>query len=165
MWRLVRSGCVLSVLCGVAWAQEQVYRCGSEYTNRPEGTRICKQVSGGHVTVIIDGTHPSAVARSAPSMSGLPPGLSERPSEKVSAEQQRQRDQSARAVLEAELQRAQTQHATLLREWNQGAPDRKPDEVSQPLRYQTRVAQLRAALQRSEADVAGLQRELARLTN
>jgi chromosome segregation ATPase len=66
-------------------------------------------------------------------------------------------------VLQAELQKAQRQYAELLREWNNGEPERRADEHRQPQKYQDRVAQLRGALQRTEADVAGLQRELSRL--
>ena len=66
-------------------------------------------------------------------------------------------------MLHAELQRALKQHSELLREWNNGEPERRADEHRQPQKYQDRVAQLRGALQRTEADVAGLQRELSRL--
>jgi DNA repair exonuclease SbcCD ATPase subunit len=67
-------------------------------------------------------------------------------------------------VLQAELQKALQQQADLLREWNNGEPDRRADELRQPQKYQNRVVQLRGALQRAEADVAGLQRELSRMT-
>ena len=69
----------------------------------------------------------------------------------------------AQAVLNAELQKAQKQQTDLLREWNNGEPERRADEFRQPQKYQDRVAQLRGAIQRVEADVAGLQRELSRL--
>jgi len=82
---------------------------------------------------------------------------------KVDSTEQRQRDAQAQAVLQAELQKAQRQHADLLRAWNNGEPERRADEHRQPQKYQDRVVQLRAALQRTEADVAGLQRELSRL--
>jgi hypothetical protein len=81
---------------------------------------------------------------------------------KVDAADQRQRDTQAQAVLQAELQKAQKQHAELLREWNNGEPERRADEFRQPQKYQDRLTQLRVALQRVEADVAGLQRELSR---
>ena len=66
-------------------------------------------------------------------------------------------------VLQAELNKAQKQHAELLREWRNGEPERRADEHRQPQKYQDRVLQLRSALQRAEADIAGLQRELSRL--
>ena len=85
-------------------------------------------------------------------------------STKVDASEQRQRDAQVHTVLQVELQKALKQHADLLREWNNGEPERRADEFRQPQKYQDRVAQLRGALQRAEADVAGLQRELSRLT-
>jgi hypothetical protein len=78
--------------------------------------------------------------------------------------EQRQRDAQAQLVLHAELQRAQKQQVELLREWQNGAPERRADEHRQPDKYQRRVAELRDALRRSEADIAGLQREMARLS-
>ena len=50
-----------------------------------------------------------------------------------------------------------------LRLWNNGEPIKQGDEFKNPVKYQERVAQLRMALLRSEADMAGLRRELARL--
>jgi predicted RNase H-like nuclease (RuvC/YqgF family) len=81
----------------------------------------------------------------------------------VDSTEQRQRDAQAQAVLQAELQKAQKQHADLMREWNNGEPERRAEEFRQPQKYQDRIAQLRGTLQRAEADVAGLQRELSRI--
>jgi len=134
----------------------QVYRCGDEYTNLPDPKRNCSTLRNSSITVI-EGTQvqrhpaPSLPAASAPSES------------KVDAGEQRQRDAQARAVLQAEWQRAQARHQALMQAWNQGEPERQADELRQPAKYQERVTQLRAALQRSEADLAGLQRELSRL--
>jgi len=141
-------------------AQEvaRVYRCGNEYTNQPDPARQCQPLRGGHVTVI-EGTRVSRTGETA----AMPvPSSSDT---KVEGAQQRQRDLQAQAVLQAELQKAQAQRQELLRQWNQGEPERLADEHKQPQKYQERVAQLRAALQRVEADVAGLQRELGRVSS
>jgi hypothetical protein len=140
-------------------AQEvaRVYRCGNAYTNQPDPTRHCQPLSGGNVTVI-EGTR---VQRAGDAATLPAPNASDA---KVDGAQQRQRDAQAQVVLQAELQKAQAQRQELLRQWNQGEPERRADELRQPQKYQERVAQLRAALQRVEADVAGLQRELARLS-
>jgi hypothetical protein len=139
-----------------AWAESQrIYRCGNAYTNYPEPNANCKALSGSSVTVI-EGTRtlgPQAVASSA-GASGV----------KVDNSEQRQRDAQAQLVLHAELQRAQKQQTALLYEWQNGMPERRADEHRQPEKYQRRVTDLRGALQRSEADIAGLQRELARLS-
>ena len=136
---------------------QRIYRCGNSYTNQPDPAAHCKPLVGGSVTVI-EGTRvqaPPAVGPSANASAGT---------SKVDAGEQRQRDVQAHTVLQAELQKALKQHADLLREWNNGEPERRADEFRQPQKYQDRVAQLRGALQRAEADVAGLQRELSRLT-
>lgn len=152
------------VACGVlaagASAQEsvRVYRCGNEYTNQPDPARNCKPLSASHVTVI-EGTR---VLRSGDAAVAPAPLASDA---KVDGAQQRQRDEQAQAVLQAELQKALAQRQELLRQWNQGEPEHRADEQRQPQKYQERVAQLRAALQRVEADVAGLQRELSRLSS
>ena len=158
-WRLWCVSVACSAMAAGLGAQEavRVYRCGNEYTNQPEPGRQCKPMSGGHVTVI-EGTRVLRAGEAAPT------STSAASEAKVDGMQQRQRDAQAQVVLQAELQKAQAQRQELLRQWNQGEPERRADELRQPQKYQERVAQLRAALQRAEADVAGLQRELARLS-
>ncbi len=137
---------------------QRIYRCGNAYTNQPDPAANCKPLAGGSVTVI-EGTRVQGSQAVAPAghVSGGAAAA------KVDGSEQRQRDAQAQMVLQTELQRAQQQQTELLREWNNGEPERRADEFKQPQKYQERVAQLRAALQRVQADVAGLQRELARL--
>lgn len=145
---------LLGLCASIALAQAQVYRCDNAlYTNQPQPEQRCVPVVGGAVTVI-EGTRVNVGAAA--------PSVARSTSEKVDPSTQQQRDAHALVVLQAELHKAQTRHAELLKEWNQGEPERQAIEVRQPARYQERVAQLRLALQRSEADVLGLQRELAR---
>ncbi len=132
-----------------------VYRCGNAYTNQPDPALSCHPLKGGHVTVI-EGTRVQGASAGNAGSS---------PSAKVDPSEQRQRDLQAQGVLQTELQKAQQQQAELRREWNNGEPERRADEFRQPQKYQERVAQLRAALQRIDADVAGLQRELSRLSS
>lgn len=151
--------CVLGAIAGTCVAAEsaQVYRCGNEYTNQPDPKRACAPLRNAAITVI-EGTkvQPSPTVASSPGVVAS--------ESKVDTGEQRQRDAQARAVLQAEWKRAQARHQALLQEWNQGEPERRADEQRQPPKYQERVAQLRAAVQRSEADLAGLQRELSRLS-
>lgn len=144
----------ICVVASVGAAEPQrIYRCGNAYTNQPEPNANCKVLSGGSVTVI-EGTRPQGAQVGGTSASGV----------KVDSTEQRQRDAQAHIVLQTELQRAQQQQAELLREWQNGTPERRADEHRQPEKYQRRIAELRGALQRSEADIAGLQREIARLS-
>jgi hypothetical protein len=136
---------------------QHIYRCGNAYTNQPNPVQNCKRVSGtGSHVVVIEGTRVQGQQAVSPSTGGAS-GV------KVDSTEQRQRDAQAQVVLQAELNKVQKQHTELLREWNNGEPERRADEFRQPQKYQDRVAQLRGALQRTEADVAGLQRELSRL--
>ncbi len=159
-------GVALASFCMVAlqgWANESqhIYRCGNAYTNQPDAKQNCKLVSNtGQRVIVIEGTHAQGSQAVSPS-AGANSGAA---STKVDSADQRQRDTQAQAVLQAELQKAQKQQADLLREWNNGEPERRADEFRQPQKYQDRVAQLRGAIQRVEADVAGLQRELSRLS-
>ena len=137
---------------------QRIYRCGNAYTNQPDPAANCKPLAGGSVTVI-EGTR----VQGAQAQTSLVNASGSAGTAKVEAVEQRQRDAQAQVVLQVELQRAQQQQAELLREWNNGEPERRADELRQPQKYQDRVAHLRAALQRTQADVAGLQRELARL--
>jgi hypothetical protein len=156
---LALMGFALAALPVLASSEPQrIYRCGNAYTNQPDPVANCKPLAGGSVTVIegtrVQGSQAANPAINASGSSGAA---------KVDGTEQRQRDAQAQVVLQAELQRAQQQQAELLREWNNGEPERRADEFRQPQKYQDRVAQLRAALQRTQADIAGLQRELARL--
>ncbi len=161
MNRFLMLACLCALVAGaplsaVAADAPGVYRCGNEYTNQPDPKRDCTTLRNASITVI-EGTQ---VQRH--SVVPLPAGPVASDT-KVDGLEQRQRDAQARKVLQAEWQRAQARHQALMQAWNQGEPERQADEFRQPIKYQERVAQLRAALQRSEADLAGLQRELSRL--
>ena len=146
----------LASLCWVSmpgWANDPqpIYRCGNAYTNQPNATQNCKLVSNtAQRVIVIEGTRVQGSQVTSASA-------------KVDSVDQRQRDVQAQAVLQAELQRAQRRQADLQIEWRNGEPERRADEFRQPQKYQDRMVQLRDALQRVEADVAGLQRELSRL--
>jgi hypothetical protein len=172
--KMMRFVCVFSLLLvvsaqAVTAAEPRVYRCdNSVYTNQPYASQRCVPLTGGNVTVI-EGTRVNGAAQTPTSTTGAngsnAVNASASGSAKVDTQEQKQRDAQAVAVLQAELQKAQSRHADLLKEWNQGEPDRHAIEIKQPAKYQERVAQLRMALQRSEADVMGLQRELNRFNN
>jgi hypothetical protein len=86
-----------------------------------------------------------------------------RDAERAQASQQRARDNDARAILQSELQREQARLQQLLAEYNDGRPERQGDERNYQ-RYLDRVAALKASIERSSADIAALQRELARFS-
>lgn len=135
-------------------AQSRIFRCGNTYTNDVAEAQAkgCKPIEGGNVT-IVQGTRVQAPA-SRPASGGAP-------SQRVDASDQRARDADARLILDAELRKAEARQAELRREYNNGEPERRGDERNYQ-KYLDRVAELKAALERNEADIAGIRRELAR---
>ena len=158
---------VIAAMLQPAWAQDRIYRCGNEYTNNAAQAkeRGCKLVEGGNVTVV-EGTRPAAApaggaaASSASKAAASPPNAP-----RVAATDQRARDADARAILQDELRKAETRLAELRKEYNDGAPQRSALELRNPQGYIERTAELKAAVTRAEADVAGIKRELGRLGN
>ena len=161
-----------TILCSVfvapmAWSQDRIYRCGNEYTNNASQARErgCKLVEGGNVTVL-QGSAPRAPApASAPAQASNRPAGSATPpaASRMNDSDQRARDADARAILESELRKAEARHADLLREYNDGAPVRNALELRNPQLYMERTAELKASVARSESDLAGIRRELARV--
>ena len=80
---------------------------------------------------------------------------------RVDGETQRSRDNDRRRILEEELRAEQDKLARLRAEFNHGEPERRGDETRNFARYQERVQRLLEEIQRSENNVASLQRELA----
>lgn len=141
------------------WAQDRIWRCGNEYTNAatPEQAKTCKLVSGGNVTVVPAVKSPAGAAV-APKVSTAPVGAP-----KVEANDQKAKDADARYILESELKKAESRHGELLREYNNGEPEKLASEVRNNQKYLERIADLKASITRNESDMAGIRRELARL--
>src|SRR6185295_16956390 len=84
------------------------------------------------------------------------------PSQRVDADDQRARDADARAILEAELKKAETRQAELVKEYNNGEPEKLGPEHRNEQKYLDRIAELKASIARNENDIAGIKRELGR---
>ncbi|MBK6471834.1 MAG: hypothetical protein IPF94_14260 [Betaproteobacteria bacterium] len=159
-------GCVLALVlssAGAAIAQDKtVYRCPGPpvlYTDSmsPQEAKDkgCRAVEGVPVTVVPAPPRPRAAAPGT--------GASARPGEgRVDPAEQRARDSDAKRILSDELRREEDRLSDMKREFNNGEPERRGDERNFA-KYQDRVAEMRAAIQRKEADVAALKRELAKL--
>lgn len=144
---------VTVTLAYAASAQDRIYRCGNEYTNNPNVAkeRNCKLVEGGNVTVVPGSRVAPAGAASS---SGAP---------RVDNNEQRARDADARAILDSELRKAEARHAELVKEYNNGEPERDALGLRNPQRHMERTAELKASIARSESDIAGIRRELGRI--
>jgi len=139
-------------------AQERIFRCGNEYTNSAQAAQRndCKPIEGGSVTVV-----PPSKAAAGTSAGGRSANSS---GAKVETSEQRARDAEARQILEAELRKAETRREELLKAYNQGEPDKEGKESRNYQKYLDRVAEMKANLDRVESDIAGLRRELGRLS-
>jgi hypothetical protein len=139
--------------CGTVSAQDKVYRCGNEYTNMPPAASVsnCTLIHQGNVTVLpaFKVPAPLATPSSPPSTAG--------------SDAQRSKDADARFILEAELKKVQSRHAELLKEYNNGEPEKMGAEARNHQKYLDRVQEMKANLQRNEADIASIRREIGRL--
>jgi hypothetical protein len=159
---LTRLALVLALLLpGWAGAQgREVYRCpGNLYTDQisPKEAleRGCKTLSGAPVTVVQS-------ARPRPASSPAASGGTGRSEARIDPSEQRARDSDARRILEAELRKEEERLVQLQKELAQGEAERRGDERNYA-KYLERVAELKAAVARKEADVAAIRRELAKL--
>lgn len=81
---------------------------------------------------------------------------------RIGAAEQRSRDSDARRILEAELRKEEQALDALRREFNNGQPERRGDERNGQ-KYQERIDDMKAAIQRKEEDLAAIRRELSKL--
>ena len=159
--------CCLSLAAGLlgatatpASAQDRIYRCGNEYTNQIKGRTDCKLVEGGNVTVV-RGTAP-APAAAAPATAAPAPRAAPAAAPRIDTPEQRARDADAKAILEQELRRAEAKQAELVKDYNNGEPDKIGGEARNHQKYLDRVAEMKAAIARNQSDIEGIKRELSR---
>ena len=161
--------CVLAALPVAAQetTSKPVYRCPgppvlytdaiSQQEAREKG---CRGIEGAPVT-IVQGQRPRTGAAATPANSAS--GTASRPADqRVDPAAQRARDADARRILGDELRREEERLDVMQREFNKGEPERRGDERNYQ-KYQDRVAEMRAAILRKEADIAAIKREMAKL--
>jgi len=149
--------------------QGTVYRCPGPpvlYTDQISAQEAkekgCRTIEGAPIT-IVQAVRPRPAASGPAAGASGPGGPVVRSGEgRVDPAEQRARDSDARRILTDELRREEARLAEMVREFNNGEPERRGDERNFA-RYQERVAQMRAAIQRKEADLAAIRRELAKL--
>jgi hypothetical protein len=149
--------CWTTLACASSvWAQDRIYRCGNEYTNTVTEAQAknCKLVSGGNVTVV-QSSKPAGAGVKVASSGGSAP--------RIDSSDQRAKDSDARLILEAELRKAEARQIELVKEYNNGEPEKLGPETRNHQKYLDRVAELKAAIARNESDIAGIRRELGRV--
>jgi hypothetical protein len=166
--RLSRPGraalglCLASCLASPAVvAQERVvYRCpGNLYTDqisvKEAQERGCKTLDGAPVTVI------QSPKRPAPKPGAAASGARS-DGARVDPAEQRARDSDARRILEGELRKEEDKLVALQKDYAGGTPERRGDEGNYA-KYLERVAEMKAAIDRKQADVAAIKREISKL--
>jgi hypothetical protein len=146
-------------------AASQVFRCPGPpvlYTDAlsPQEARDrgCRTIEGTPITIIqAPRPVPRPVAATAAGNAGAR-GTDAR----VDPSAQRERDSEARRILAEELRREEERLAALQKDYNNGEPERRGDERNYQ-RYLDRVAEMKAAITRKEADISALKREIAKL--
>jgi hypothetical protein len=149
---------------------QTVFRCaGNVYTNNPAEARSmgCKPMEGGNITVV-EGTQVKTssvkVASTSPQATSPQATAPQASAPRIDAEGQRARDSDARAILESELKKAEARQIELVKEYNNGEPEKLGPETRNHQKYLDRVAELKASISRNESDIAGIRRELGRVT-
>lgn len=151
-----------------AASASQVFRCPGPpvlYTDAlsPQEARDkgCRTIEGSPITIIQG--RPKAPVATGPGNNGTSASSAPRPADsRVDPGAQRQRDSEARRILGEELKKEEDKLATMHKEYNNGEPERRGDERNYQ-RYIERVAELKAAITRKEADLSALRREIAKL--
>lgn len=165
----VALGMALAALSAPSALAQQgtVYRCPGPpvlYTDQLSAQEAkdkgCRTIEGAPITIVQAVRPRPPVAASGPASGASGPTRSGEG--RVDPAEQRARDSDARRILSDELRREEARLAEMVREFNNGEPERRGDERNYA-RYQQRVADMRAAIQRKEADLAAIRRELAKL--
>ncbi len=165
------------LMASMAHAQvKTAYRCPSvngttHFTDdKVEADRLgCTPLTGGNVTVIQGtrvqnaGAAPAAPAAAAGPSAPVRVANAPQAGSRIDGAEQRSRDSDSRSILESELKKAETKQAELLKEYNNGEPEKRGDESRNYQKYLDRVAEMKANIARNDSDIAGIKRELSRI--
>lgn len=142
-----------------ALAQSTVYRCPGPpvlYTDgltaKEASDKGCRTIEGSPITVVQTPKSRSAVASEA-----------QRELARIDVNQQKARDDERRRVLENELREAEKRMAATQAEYQDGNGERQGDEARNYQKYLDRMAQLKASINRQDADIQALKREISKL--
>ena len=165
MLRVLAFACVVWPISAAQAQDKPVYRCPGPpvlYTDTltPQEAKDkgCRSIEGAPIT-IVPATKPKA---GAAAVAGSAPAVRSSDGNRIDPAEQRARDSDAKRILSDELRRDEERLAQLRREFNNGEPERNGDERNYQ-KYLDRVADMRAAIARKEADIAAIRRELGKL--
>lgn len=164
--RLAPPLCAILALSGASplahASQERIFRCGNLYTNADKsGEAGCEPVAVDRISVVQ--SQPASTHITDKHSASADLGKSSRSTVRVSSLEQRQKDTESRQILETEWRKTKSRLQDLIKEYNNGEPERLGAEHSNPQKYLERVAALKSSITRTEADLSGIRRELARM--
>jgi hypothetical protein len=153
--RTIPAFCLGLGVLGSAHAFDVTYKCPNHvYSNtisaKEAKDKGCTVLDNAPITVI-QGSKPRPAASGAASNGA---------GNRVDPADQRARDTDARRILEAELKREEERLVQMKAEYNNGQPDKQGNEIRNFQKYLDRVADMKAAIERKEGDIAALKREL-----
>jgi hypothetical protein len=161
------AGVLGAALPASAQDSKPVYRCPGNpvlYTDaltaKEAISRGCRTLEGSPITVIQSPSPKPRPAAAAPAPSTGP--SASRPDTRINPDEQRARDTDAKRILEAELSKEEERLGQLKKEFNNGEPERQGDERNYQ-KYLDRVAEMRSAIARKEADIAAIKREIGKI--
>ncbi len=144
------------------------FKCDNKhYTNVPSEMvgKSCVPVPEANNVIVhntrVFGAEPVRVAAVTPKATSTSSN-SQRSEQRTDSAEQKTRDSDSRGILESELKKAETKQAELLKEYNNGEPDRNALDIKNPQRYVDRLAEMKANIARNDSDIAGIKRELGR---
>jgi hypothetical protein len=160
----MRTPVFLILACSgvLAQAGNTVYRCPgppvlytSEITDKEAKDRGCRTIENAPITVV-------APPKPRPVSGGSDSSARAGNGNRVDAGEQRARDSDARKILDGELKKEEDALAAMQKDFNNGEPERQGGERNYA-KYQERVEGMREAINRKQADIAAIKREIAKL--
>lgn len=166
---IISLGILISCSSATAFAQGKPWKCpGNYYTNdSQEAKKIggCELVTDGSVTVINKGGGGSYSSGGGGGSTTAKPPINRTPTggiPQISAEEQSNRDQGAKRLLENELQNEKAALAKLQQEYNNGTPARLLSEANDDSLYQIRVDRMGREIGLKTTNIVAIENELAR---
>ena len=152
---------VMFAIIAPAFADGDVYLCvgadGSKEYKNTGSVKGCKKVDVPGLTLIpAPAKRPASIQTASLKSASVPVDFP-----KVDSGTQKLRDNDRRQILLDEMKSEQDKLAALMKDYNNGEPERQGDEHNYA-KYQERVTAMRDNISRTEKNIEALQRELKR---
>jgi hypothetical protein len=158
-WELRATSVALFFLCANAsFAQEAVYRCGNEYTNDAARAKSekCKLLESGAVVTVPSHKRTMDVQKSAnQNLKDANKRPAATPATSEQKAQQQKRDSDSQLIIQSELKKTESQLLDLRKQFDQIPANANGADLD-------KKANVKQQINRHEADIVSLKRELKR---